>query len=240
MEQSVPSRRQITKSWVKRQTMTKEHWFAIIIFGLLSVVPIPATIIGIVLISIGAAIIRIPSILVMMAIVSIVSLIFPPLAGILSFVFLLFKIKYIIQHFVPLMFGFLLTIYLVVVSYSLSPNIFLFLFSVIGLNGTLRYLYRQEYSSSSAISIMCSAPMYLLLLILPIIIRELNEMDLFSEETFEDYEYEVYQQYEEVEEPGIHSVKGHIRENADGSTSYVRPHVRTNPDGVEHNNLSSK
>lgn len=87
---------------------------------------------------------------------------------------------------------------------------------------------------------MCSAPMYLLLFLLPIIIRELKEIDAFSNDSFDDYQQEVYQRYEEQDEPGIHGVKGHIRKNADGSTSYVRPHIRTNPDGVESNNLSSK
>lgn len=240
MDQTVISHRQITKNWVKKQIMTKEHWAALLVFSLLSVAPIPATVIGIVVIGIVSAFIRIPSILVTMAIVAMISLIFPPIAGILSFIFLLFKIKYIMNHFIPLTIGILLTIYLVVVSYSLPSNIFLFLFSVIGLHVILTYLYRKEYSSSSAISIMCSAPMYILLLILPMIINELNEMDLFSEDSFEDYQHEMYQRYQEADDPGIHSVKGHIRENADGSTSYVRPHIRTNPDGIENNNISSK
>ena len=36
----------------------------------------------------------------------------------------------------------------------------------------------------------------------------------------------------------IHHVNGYFRSTPDGGTTYVQPHVATNPDGIVENNLS--
>ena len=240
MENTVKSQEPIPKNWVNQQIMTKEHAAAVLIFSLLAVSPLPLTVTGLAIIIIAVAIMRTPGILVMMAVVAVVSFIFPPLAAVLSFIFLFFKIKYILKHLNALVLGLLSTGYLWAVSSSYSPTVVLFLVSALGFHFTLSYLYKQKYSSSKAIYIMCSAPMYLLIVLLPIIIKELDLADSFSDDAFENYQQEAGREYQEVEDPGIHTVKGHNRHNSDGSVSYIPPHIRTNPDGVESNNLSSK
>ena len=44
-----------------------------------------------------------------------------------------------------------------------------------------------------------------------------------------------------VPEPtGYHDVRGYYRTIADGETQWVRPHVRSNPDGILRNNLNQR
>lgn len=240
MHQETVLNHDVQRSWVKKQSMTKEHGLALLIFGILATTSWPVTVLGIILISMVIAIQKMPSLILSVLLIAIVSVLFPPLAGIMSFILLFVKIKYIIENFVPLLLGFILTGYLLWVSYMYPPSLFIFLASVLGMHLILNYLYSRKYTSTEAIFIMASVPLYILMIILPFIIKELREMTVMSDHSYEAHQQEMALHDQRVNNTGVHSVKGHTRELQDGSTTYVRPHVRTNPDGIKSNNLSAK
>ena len=108
-------------------------------------------------------------------------------------------------------------------------------------------LYKKEYSSAEAIQIMASVPFYILIIVLPIILSQLDDLDdVFEGSHYNQYVADNENHYVNPEElltrdygdPGIHTVKEHLRRNPSGSISTVKQHIRTNPDGFKGNNLS--
>lgn len=253
------SPRNTKKAWTHKQLKSFWHWLAILVFGLLSISSLRVVLITLISISVVAAIIKIPSLLAMAAIVSFVTFFFPPLTVILSIVFFLMKINYIMNHFKPLLFGAGLIGYLVYLSmdnywaYSIwnaiqfgyrLPAPFIqhvalqMVFSMLLIHLVLYILYRNKYSSKEALITMSTVPLFIVLLVLPFLLNQLEEIeDHLTADTFDEFE-ENQMRYNP--NPDTHNVQGHYRTNADGSVSYVRPHIRTNPDEFKSNNLSSR
>jgi len=242
----------LERTWEANQVRSKAHVTALVIFGILSVLPLSVVVITLAVMTIYIAIKRMPGMLVMAAFVSLVTLIFPPLAGLLAIVFFFMKISYIIKHFRPMLLGLSSIVYLIYSSFQTYDlfyyyyggyDLFLLLGRVLFSAGLfhiiLYYLYRHEYSTQEAVSIMAAVPLFLIMLVLPFVIRQIEGMiNDYNSVQYYHYQQAQYQQSDQYQ-PGIHSVRGHYRENSDGSASYVRPHIRTNPDGIESNNLSS-
>lgn len=245
--------RGLSKNWTRKQVSSLTHFQAVIVFGILSISPLPVVSIVVLGISLIAAIMRIPSLILMAIIISFVTAIFPPLSIILSIIFFLMKLEYIARHFEPLFLGTMLIVYLFYSSINAFPieyllyegtflysNIYFslahFALSAILIHCILFYLYKREYSAKEAVMIMSTVPLFVIMLILPFLLQQIENFDdILEGESFDDFK----QQYN-TEPSKTHFVNGHIRENADGSTSTVRPHIRTNPDGIESNNLSHK
>lgn len=251
--QNIKSYRQIRRSWTHKQIKSFYHWLAVVAFGLLSIAPLPVVIAVVLGISVISAIVRIPSLILTAIVVSFVTVLFPPLAGIISIIFLVMKLAYIVEHIRPLLLGAGLIGYLFYFSFDNSSRIYLlasfeissflhmyaahFIFSALLFHLVLWFLYKKEYSTKEAVLIMATVPLFIFLLILPFLLRQLEGMDeLFEGDSFDEYERYYY------EEPSQdkHVVRGHIRQNEDGSISHVKSHIRTNPDGIEINNLSHK
>ena len=153
------------------------------------------------------------------------------------------------QHLFPLSLGLFLIIYLFTISMIVPyPTLKVFVISAVIFHIILVNLYKREYSSAEAIQIMASVPLYILIIILPIILNQLDEMnDLFDGNHYDQYVADTENGYvvrpealltENHDDPGTHLVETHLRKNSDGSTSVVREHIRSNPDGLKGNNLS--
>ncbi|MCZ0703164.1 hypothetical protein J2T56_001398 [Natronobacillus azotifigens] len=235
------------------------HWIALLVFGLLSIAPFRVVVITVIGISVIAAIIKIPSLLVMAGIVTAVSILFPPLTLILSIIFFLMKISYIINHYKALLFGAGLITYLIYISINnyyadyfwsalrfgyylptplIQRTVLQMVVSMLIIHLLLYFLYRNKYTTKEALIIMSTVPLFLLLLILPFILNQLEELkDFLDTDTFDEFEENQMGSTTYNPNPELHTVEGHYRTNSDGSVSYVRPHVRTNPDGFKSNNL---
>ncbi len=239
----------IRKTWISEQIRTAWHILSIFIFAGLSVME-PLVILGaLVLISVIIAISKIPSLFIITIIVTAVSLIFPPLGALIGILFFILKINYVIQHLLPLSLGLFLIVYLFTMSMLVPyPSLRIFVISAVIFHIILVNLYKREYSSAEAIQIMASVPLYILIIILPIILDQLDEMDdLFDGNHYDQYVAENENGYvirpeamltENQDDPGTHLVQSHLRKNSDGTMSVVREHIRSNPDGFKGNNLS--
>lgn len=258
MSEWIVSHKNVRKTWVLTQVKSFLHWFALVAFGLLAIAPFPVVLTIVLGISVIAAIIKMPSLLVMAGLVSVVTVFFPPLAFILSIIFFLMKVSYLINHFKPLLLGAGLIGYLIygalqdtafqyfwydflyyggfsldLVHYGLVK----FCFSALLIHIVLLFLYYNQYATKEALTIMATVPLFVIMMILPFLLSQIEELG--SELDHDSYDaFEQNQVYNP--DPDIHTVDGHYRTNSDGSVSYVRPHIRTNPDDFTSNNLSNR
>lgn len=101
---------------------------------------------------------------------------------------------------------------------------------------------------------MGSAPLIILLLIIPFIINAVGNFidDIINAGgmaddfiSFKDgYNHESYTQFETIDLDGdgindnIHQVRGHYRSTPSGGVTYVDPHIRTNPNAIVSDNIS--
>ena len=76
---------------------------------------------------------------------------------------------------------------------------------------------------------ICMLPLLFMSILIPAIISELSTLVSTVE----------YNNYINAN-PGIHNVRAYTRVNSGGQIEHVRSHIRTNPDGIEVNNLSYK
>lgn len=215
-------------------------------------------------------------------ITTIASFISPVLGFILSAIFFIMKISNFIKNWRAIfagMFIYLLPTLIVgemgyYLSYVIYPiaNIlyklnlpheitrYTYVFVIGGLAGlilhmTLNWLYRNEYSSRTALSTMGSAPLIVLLMIMPFIINAIGDLiddvlnasssmadDFVSFRGGYDSDYDIGFDTIDIDGDGIndniHSVKGHFRNTPSGKITYVDPHIRTNPNSIVSDNIS--
>lgn len=225
------------QTWTEKQIRTKWHILSVLAFALLSIMPVEIVVVALLLLSIWIAILKVPSLILMSALVPIVTMIYPPLGVIISVVFFIMKVNFFLEHALPLGLGLFAIVYLLAISLIKSyvfqvPLLFIFALSAVIFQVILVGLYENEYSSVEAIQIMAIVPFYLLIIGLPII---LNRIDGIGN-VFEGNDYDEFEAYNE--NPDIHWVREHQRVNPSGSISTVKEHIRTNPDGFTENNLS--
>lgn len=138
-------------------------------------------------------------------------------------------------------------------SKTLDHKIAVVLYSIIcGFAGlilhiTLNWLYRNEYSAKSALSTMGSAPLIILLIIIPFIINAVGDLidDVVSADSSIGDDFVSFRDsYDTIDLDGdgindnIHNVKGHYRSTPSGGLTYVDPHMRTNPNSIVSDNIS--
>ncbi len=214
------------------------------------------------------------SMLFSLLITTIASLINPILGVIVSILFLLMKLSSFISNWRALLAGvfiYLLPTFLVnrlgyfliygtpihkvLLGFNLSAQITsLMIFFIIGgfsgmiLHLTLKWLYKNKYSSKSALATMGAAPLIILLMILPFIIHAVGEIidDIVSSTGHpvgDDFiAFKENFDSTDLDGDGIndytHSVRGHYRSTPNGGVTYVEPHIRTNPNGIIQDNIS--
>lgn len=208
-----------------------------------------------------------------LVITTIASLINPILGFIASAIFFFMKISNIIKNWKAILAGvfiyllptlivgemgyylyYLIPIHNVLynlnVSYSIIQFIQLFIiggFAGLILHITLNWLYRNEYSAKSALSTMGSAPLIILLIIIPFIINAVGDLidDVVSADSSIGDDFVSFRDsYDTIDLDGdgindnIHNVKGHYRSTPSGGLTYVDPHMRTNPNSIVSDNIS--
>lgn len=102
----------------------------------------------------------------------------------------------------------------------------------------LNRLYKNQYTASTALNIASSIPLLIIALILPFL--KIIGVDAVIDTTTDTVNATDPVQNGHINNADYHQVRGYIRHDADGSTEYVRPHLRTNPDGIIENNFSYK
>lgn len=197
---------------------------------------------------------------------TIASLISPVLGFIMSVIFFIMKISNFIKNWKAIFSGIFvyifpcLLIYGNIRYYIISPlnNIlyysdldyrFILYFNVafigaisgIMLHFILRWLYKSEYSAKSALSTMGSAPLIILLIVLPFIINAVGDIidDIMSTGgSMSDNFSDTTDLNGDGINDNIHDVKGHFRSTPSGGITYVEPHIRTNPNSTITDNIS--
>ncbi len=213
-----------------------------------------------------------------MIVTTIASLINPVLGFIVSAVFLLMKISNFIKNWkaifagvfiylLPTLLFYKIGYYLIYPvnhllyesngSYQLIQLIDILIIGGFGgliLHIILNWLYRNEYSSKSALATMGSAPLIILLLIIPFIINAVGDFidDIINAGGMADdfisfrdgYNQDYYTEMDTIDLDGdgindnIHQVRGHYRSTPSGGVTYVDPHIRTNPNSIVSDNIS--
>lgn len=208
-----------------------------------------------------------------LVITSIASLINPILGVIISVLFLLVKISNLINNWRALLAGVfiyllpslmirqignflfdLIPIHKVLfdlnVSYSaiqLITALIIGLLSGLILHITLNWLYKNKYSAHSALSVMGSAPLIIILILLPFIISAIGTIidDMMSVGSGMGDDFIAFREdFDTVDLDGdgindhVHHVKGHYRTTPSGDVTYVDPHIRTNPNATITDNIS--
>lgn len=115
---------------------------------------------------------------------------------------------------------------------------------------TLIWLYRSEYSSKSALSTMGSAPLIILLIIIPFIVDAVGDIidDVLNAggsmaDDFISFKNGYNDDFETIDLDGdgindnIHQVRGHYRSTPSGGLTYVDSHIRTNPNSIVSDNI---
>jgi len=253
----------ILNNWVNKQITSKKHILAIFLFSIItffSFASIFAVIIGYLVFFLVTALPRVYKMLFVVLIVGILSAIFPFLGIIFTVVFFLVRINYIISNWRGLLAGLVFYTYplfLILIVPKTNPysfdfyNLFSFYyftpyFAVItaiaaglALHFLLKWLYSHQYSSDNALGTMGAAPLFVIMIILPFIIDDIAEVIEFDD--FNEFESAQEMEFENVDydDPGIHNVEGHWRQLENGEYTYVESHMRTNPDGIESNNMSA-
>lgn len=135
-------------------------------------------------------------------------------------------------------------------SYLITQCIQLFViggFAGLVLHITLNWLYRNEYSSKSALSTMGSAPLIILLIMIPFIINAVGDLidDVVNAGSSMGDDFVSFRDgYDTIDLDGdgindnIHNVKGHYRSAPNGGLTYIDPHIRTNPNSIVSDNIS--
>lgn len=88
-------------------------------------------------------------------------------------------------------------------------------------------LYFMKYSVDGALTAICMLPLLFMSILVPAIISEISTLVSTAQ----------YNNYVETN-PGMHNVREYTRINSSGDIEHVKSHIRTNPDGIETNNLS--
>lgn len=179
----------------------------------------------------------------LLVVAAFLSALFPPLAGILGVIAInmfIIKLKFLVQNWRAVLAGLFIYIYPFYVnriynknlySYYNSSNKFGYVISGILLfQLVMKFLYYYGYSSKAALTILGMLPLMIIIFLLSSVIAEIQG----SVQGFENYN-----SYP-PNNPNINSVKGHYRQTPSGGVIYVHPHIRTNTDGIESNNISYK
>lgn len=258
---SLAAKADIIKKWTKEQLYSTEHWLSLLAFALITFFSfgnVFISLLGYLIFFVVTAISHVFNILVFAAITALITYLFPPVGAVLSVIFFISKISYIFENWRALLAGIIFYIYpffLVSINSnlyypSLEYILFITIFTTVIFNFLLVWLYHNKYSTKNALETMGAAPVFVFMLILPFVADEIGaflDFDEFEEykADFSDYNYDQFEtdavdfDTEAVDQnPGLHDVEGHWRETASGEYTYVEPHVRTNPDGIESNNLS--
>lgn len=213
------------------------------------------------------------SMLFSIMITSIASLINPILGMIVPAVFLFMKLSHFIRNWRALLAGVFIyllptlivkkighylfcfipihsVLYDLNVSYSIIELVNLFIvggFAGFILHLTLNWLYRNKYSSKSALSTMGAAPLIILLIVIPFIINAVGDLidDVVGVgNSIGDDFVSFREDVDTIDLDGdgindsIHTVKGHYRSTPNGGITYVDPHIRTNPNSIISDNIS--
>lgn len=106
--------------------------------------------------------------------------------------------------------------------------------------------YRKGYESRTALTVLFGLPLVVISFLLPF----LKILGAFDGAAFSDTGHTGHMGGEGFHGTGegyvpadghpvpVHPVNGYIRSTPGGGTTYVHPHVATNPDGILENNLS--
>lgn len=192
-----------------------------------------------------------------------------PLAALVMIYFFLRRINLIFTHWRPIVLGLVVYILpflapqLGKFSFPTWAVVSISLFAGLVLHLSLRRLYIIGYNTENALMLMGAVPLLILLLILPFLkldlVFEVPEFDFTGSPEFVNHgeiiggakhfevpssvafsKYNHYVHHDVPPPPGYHHVKPYIRHAPDGDIELVKGHVRTNPDGIEENNLSYK
>ncbi len=107
----------------------------------------------------------------------------------------------------------------------------------------LRFSYRKGYESRSALTVLFGLPLVVISFLLPF----LKILGAFEGTAFTDAGHtggdgvhgtDGFHGTGDGHPVPVHHVNGYFRSSPDGGTTYVHPHVATNPDGILENNLS--
>ena len=248
----------IKKDWIKKQMISPLHIGVVLGFCLLHIFGGYINILTFNLLEWAYIIIffitgvpKALNIIVASIVIGLILAFLPPLGIGITIVFFLLRLSSIYQHRKALLVGLLFYGHWVIprvfpyyysrifgdiflFSYKLMVNFSMFFWAVfyaLMLHFMLVWLYKNKYSTSSALATMGAAPIYLIMLIMPFVANEIADFIDFSD-------YESFNGSSNGH-PGYHTVRGHLRETPTGHTT-VRGHIRTNPDGIESNNLSYK
>ncbi|RLQ94890.1 hypothetical protein [Falsibacillus albus] len=233
--------------WVIDQATSTRHKVAIYLFAFivfLSYVNPLFAAVGLVFFFLVTSFKMLKKMLLFMLIIGGISVALPflaPIVLIIMIVLFFMRISYVIKNWKPFIAG--LLVYgsaALVISRTISTNLYSygfswfepFVVSVIAffmLNAVLKWLYRNGYSSFSALGIMGSVPLIIISFVLPFLKIHIGGLD--------------------GTDGGIHttgdgftSPDGHVMhagETGNGTTlQHVKAHVRTAPDGDPTNNLS--
>lgn len=98
----------------------------------------------------------------------------------------------------------------------------------------LVWLYHNKFSTKNALGAIGAAPLFFIMLILPLVAQDVSDVVDYGD--YNDFEAS----YDAVDYEGteIHTVKGHWRQTPDGGYTYLDPHIRISPDGIESNNIT--
>jgi len=213
------------------------------------------------------------SIIFSLVITTIASLINPILGVITSAIFLLMKISNFIKNWRALLAGMFIYFLPLLIVHKIGNYLFYILpihkmaynlhlpysmiqlitcviiggFAGLILHITLTWLYRNQYSAKSALATMGSAPLIILLIILPFIINAIGDLidDVVSacSSTADDFitfsnEFDTIDLDGDGINDNIHHVKGHYRSTPNGGITYVDSHIRTDPNATITDNIS--
>ena len=249
-------------SWILKQSTSLAHILAFVAFSIISILSMGKTFwgagIALFLFLIVTTYSQLEQLIIVAIVATVISVLFPPIAGILaiiSIIMFISKLKVLLDNWRAVLAGLFLYLYPFYIhqyynvkllhskSFFLyhnkmhyptdSPNKIMYIvISIVLFQAVMTFLYYFGYSSSGALSIMRMLPFMILIFLIPSVISDLhNTMNSFND--YNSYSYN-------TTNPNTHFVKGHYRNTPSGDITYVGPHIQTNPDGIETNNISYK
>lgn len=208
---------------------------------------------------------RVATILITALVVAGLVMLIPPLAPvafIIMVIIFIFRLSYIIDNWRAVAAGFYM--YGVAAFYGYSENSFYLYYGLFNnilfyygfgfvqaaavtfiFHRIMMWLYRNGYTTKTAMPIMGIAPLLIILLLMPFI-KAFDGFDAGADTSADTAEasFDSADTASDTavtsDSPGYHHTNDYYRTAADGSVQHVRGYIATNPDGIVENNLSYK
>ena len=152
----------------------------------------------------------------------------PELVGILAFIMVFLRISSLVSNRNALITSlfFYSGMFFVIVIHNSLQDVFITFMSAFALTIILHLLlmlnYMMSYSAKGLVQLTMGMPLLVLTIVLPNVIDNIDTWIIQPQQ-----------------DPGFHTVSGHVRHFNDGSQTYVDSYIKTNPDDSIHNNLSN-